>query len=60
MKRTWTIIGVGDVLGSCKSYQSLLGHADMPPAHEYFGQLLTRTERSCYVSTSGEPTNILP
>ena len=25
MRRTWTIIGVGNVPGSCKWYQSLFG-----------------------------------
>ena len=40
MKRTWTIIGVRDVPESFKWYQSLFGHAEMPPAHEYFGQIL--------------------
>lgn len=40
MKRTWTIIGVADVLASCKWYQSLLGLPAMAPAHPYFGQVL--------------------
>ena len=40
MKRTWTIIGVGDVAGSCKWYQSLLGQPETPPAHDDFGQIL--------------------
>jgi catechol 2,3-dioxygenase-like lactoylglutathione lyase family enzyme len=39
MKRTWTIIGVQDVTSSCRWYQSLLGLADRPPAHEYWGQI---------------------
>ena len=39
MRRTWTIIGVSDVAGSCKWYQSLLGLPQTPPAHEYFGQI---------------------
>jgi catechol 2,3-dioxygenase-like lactoylglutathione lyase family enzyme len=39
MKRTWTIIGVKDVASSCRWYQSLLGLADRPPAHEYWGQI---------------------
>ena len=40
MKRTWTIIGVGDVTASFKWYQSLFGQAETPPAHADFGQLL--------------------
>src|SRR5881394_4083968 len=40
MKRTWTIIGVRDVPGSCKWYQSLFGQPQTPPAHDYFGQIL--------------------
>ena len=40
MKRTWTIIGVGDVTGSTKWYQSLFGQPETPPAHDYFGQIL--------------------
>ncbi len=40
MKRTWTIIGVSDVRASCKWYQSLFGHPEKPPAHDYFGQIL--------------------
>jgi hypothetical protein len=40
MKRTWTIIGVGDVHGSFKWYQSLLGLPESAPAHNYFGQIL--------------------
>jgi len=40
MKRTWTIIGVNDVLSSFKWYQSLFGQQETAPAHDYFGQLL--------------------
>jgi predicted enzyme related to lactoylglutathione lyase len=40
MKRTWTIIGVGDVAGGLKWYQSLFGQPETPPAHDYFGQIL--------------------
>ena len=40
IKRTWTIIGVGDVAGSFKWYQSLLGLPETAPAHDYFGQIL--------------------
>lgn len=40
MKRTWTIIGVGDVTGSFRWYQSLFGQPETPPAHPHFGQIL--------------------
>jgi catechol 2,3-dioxygenase-like lactoylglutathione lyase family enzyme len=40
MKRTWTIIGVADVARSLKWYQSLFGHPESAPAHDYFGQVL--------------------
>src|ERR1700756_5147862 len=40
MKRTWTIIGVGDVPRSFKWYQALFGQPVTLPAHEYFGQIL--------------------
>jgi catechol 2,3-dioxygenase-like lactoylglutathione lyase family enzyme len=40
MKRTWTIIGVGDVAGSFKWYQSLFGQPETPPLHDDFGQIL--------------------
>ena len=40
MKRTWTIIGVGDVPRSFKWYQSLFGQPLTSPAHSDFGQLL--------------------
>jgi catechol 2,3-dioxygenase-like lactoylglutathione lyase family enzyme len=40
MKRTWTIIGVSDVAGSFKWYQSLFGQPETGPAHSYFGQIL--------------------
>jgi catechol 2,3-dioxygenase-like lactoylglutathione lyase family enzyme len=40
MKRTWTIIGVSDVPGSFKWYQSLFGQPATPPAHRDFGQLV--------------------
>jgi catechol 2,3-dioxygenase-like lactoylglutathione lyase family enzyme len=39
MKRSWTIIGVGDVARSFKWYQSLFGQAETSPAHDYFGQI---------------------
>ena len=40
MKRTWTIIGVSDVPGSLKWYESLLGLPETAPAHDDFGQVL--------------------
>jgi predicted enzyme related to lactoylglutathione lyase len=40
MKRIWTIIGVSDVPGSFKWYQSLFGQSETPPSHDYFGQIL--------------------
>jgi catechol 2,3-dioxygenase-like lactoylglutathione lyase family enzyme len=40
MKRTWTIIGVGDVARSFDWYQSLFGLPQTHPAHDYFGQIL--------------------
>ena len=40
MKRTWTIIGVSDVLCSYKWYQSLFGQPETPPVHVHFGQIL--------------------
>ena len=40
MKRTWTIIGVGDVPNSFKWYQALFGQPETFPAHDYFGQIV--------------------
>ena len=40
MRRTWAIIGVGDVPASFKWYQSLLGLPETAPAHDYFGPIL--------------------
>ena len=40
MRRTWTIIGVGDVPASFKWYQSLFGLPETAPAHDDFGQIL--------------------
>ncbi|MEO6871732.1 MAG: VOC family protein [Chthoniobacterales bacterium] len=40
MKRTWTIIGVGDVAGSFRWYQALFGLPETAPAHDHFGQIL--------------------
>jgi hypothetical protein len=44
MKRTWTIIGVSDVPGSFKWYQSLFGQPETPPGHDDFGQILDTDE----------------
>lgn len=40
MKRTWTIIGVGDVTRSFNWYQALFGQPASLPSHDYFGQVL--------------------
>jgi catechol 2,3-dioxygenase-like lactoylglutathione lyase family enzyme len=40
MKRTWTIIGVRDVAGSSRWYQSLFGQPATPPGHDHFAQVL--------------------
>ena len=40
MRRTWTIIGVGDVTRSFEWYQSRLGLPAAAPAHDHFGQIL--------------------
>jgi catechol 2,3-dioxygenase-like lactoylglutathione lyase family enzyme len=40
MRRTWTIIGVGDVARSFAWYRSLLGLPEAVPAHDDFGQLV--------------------
>jgi catechol 2,3-dioxygenase-like lactoylglutathione lyase family enzyme len=40
MRRIWTIIGVRDVAGSFKWYQSLFGLPEAAPAHDDFGQIL--------------------
>ena len=39
MKRTWTIIGVGDVPASFKWYLSLFGLPQTAPAHRDFGRI---------------------
>jgi hypothetical protein len=59
MKRTWTIIGVGDVPRSFKWYQALFGQPVTLPAHDYFGQILDSDGTlSCFASTNGVPTSI--
>jgi catechol 2,3-dioxygenase-like lactoylglutathione lyase family enzyme len=40
MKRTWTIIGVGDVPASLAWYQALFGQPATPSAHSYFARVL--------------------
>jgi catechol 2,3-dioxygenase-like lactoylglutathione lyase family enzyme len=39
MKRIWTIIGVRDVPGSFKWYQSLFGLPETAPGHDHWGQI---------------------
>jgi catechol 2,3-dioxygenase-like lactoylglutathione lyase family enzyme len=39
MKRIWTIVGVRDVAGSFKWYQSLFGQTETAPGHDYWGQI---------------------
>ena len=39
LKRTWTIIGVKDVSGSFKWYQSLFGRPEATAAHDHWGQI---------------------
>lgn len=39
MKRIWTIIGVRDVPGSFKWYQSLFGQPQTAPGHDHWGQI---------------------
>lgn len=38
--RTWTIIGVRDVRGSFRWYQSLFGQPETAPGHDYFGRIV--------------------
>ena len=40
MIRTWTIIGVSDVPGSFKWYQSLFGQREIAPGHDHWGQIV--------------------
>jgi len=40
MKRIWTIIGVSDVPGSFKWYQSLFGQREIAPGHDHWGQIV--------------------
>src|SRR6185369_12515588 len=40
MKRIWAIIGVSDVPGSFKWYQSLFGLPETAPGHDHWGQIV--------------------
>jgi hypothetical protein len=60
VKRTWTIIGVGNVTGSFKWYQSLFGQPETAPAHDDFGQILDADGTVLSASTSGAQTSIPP
>ncbi len=40
MKRTWTIVGVGEVQRSFEWYQALFGQSATLPGHDYFVQIL--------------------
>jgi hypothetical protein len=61
MKRTWTILGVGDVAGSFQWYQALFGQGRL-----LFQPMITLgkssipMERFCSASTRGAPTSIPP
>ena len=58
MKRTWTIIGVGDVPGSLKWYQALFGQPATLLPMITLGKSSIQMELSCSASTSGAPTSI--
>lgn len=58
MKRTWTIIGVGDVPGSFKWYQALFGQPATFPPTITLRKSSIQMELFCSVSTSGAPTSI--
>ena len=58
MKRTWTIIGVGDVPGSFKWYRALFGQSLPFLPMITLGKSSTQMELSCSASTSGVPTSI--
>jgi catechol 2,3-dioxygenase-like lactoylglutathione lyase family enzyme len=44
MKRIWPIIGVNDVAGSVKWYQSLFGQPETPASHDHFSQIVDTDE----------------
>jgi hypothetical protein len=53
MRRTRTIIGVGDVPSSVKWYQSLLWLPETAPAHDDFGHVLAELCRGHVRSLGG-------
>jgi len=53
MKRTWTIIGVGDVPGSLKWYQALFGQPATLPAMITLGKSSIQMELSLLCLTMG-------
>src|SRR6201998_248522 len=53
MKRSWTIIGVGDVPSSFKWYQVLFGLPGVLPAPDYFGQILDSAGRDLLCQDTG-------
>ncbi|HEY1755248.1 MAG TPA: hypothetical protein VGG72_07615 [Bryobacteraceae bacterium] len=54
MKRTWTIIVVGDVPGSFRWYQALFGQPAALLPITISGRFSIRTELSCSASTSSQ------
>jgi hypothetical protein len=60
MKRTWTLIGVGDVPGSFKWYQLLFGQPETPPAHADFGQIVDSDGTVLLCLHEWAPTSIPP
>ena len=58
MKRTWTIIGVGDVPASFGWYQTLFGQPAALLPMPTLGKSSIRMELSCSASMSGVPTSI--
>ena len=60
MKRTWTIIGVRDVPGSFKWYQSLFGQPRHLPPMTTSVRFWTPMGPSCSAFTGGARTSIPP
>jgi hypothetical protein len=58
MKRTWTIIGVGDVPDSFKWYHALFGQRPPFLPMIALGKSSIQMELSCSASMSGAPTSI--
>jgi len=58
MKRTRTIIGVGDVPGSLKWYQALFGQPATFLPIITLGKSSIQMKPSCSASTSGAPMSI--